>query len=142
MLKDAFCIAICTRGRAELLNDCMISIADEITDIGGGHSIVVVENDSQPRSAVVVSDIKTKYPNLDISYCLEPKLGISSARNRALALGLASNADWIAFIDDDEVMSAGWLRAMLRAAKTMDAEVLTGPVRYCHELQPISCSSV
>ena len=137
MLKNIFCIAICTRGRLELLSDCLISIADEITDVGGGHSIVVVENDSQPQSAVVVSDIRTKYPKLDISYCMEPKLGISSARNRALAFGLASKADWIAFIDDDEVMAAGWLRAMLRAAKTMDAEVLTGPVSYRNELQPI-----
>jgi len=113
------------------------SVAGEIAATGGSHSVVVVENDVGPRSAGVVHQLKSSYPGLNITYILEPRLGISTARNRALGLGLASNADWIAFIDDDEVAQPGWLQAMLRGASTLEADVLTGPVRHVLELQPV-----
>lgn len=135
--RQTFCVAICTRNRMKLLEDCLSSVLREVVETGGAHSIVVVENDTQPRSERVIAKQKLKFPSVDIAYHLEPELGIATARNRSLSLALSSGADWIAFIDDDEVMQRGWLSAMLRGASMMDAEVLTGPVDYLHELQPV-----
>ena len=56
----------------------------------------------------------------------EPTPGLDVARNRALS---EARGDWLAFIDDDAVMDAGWHRGFARAAGVhADAGALTGLV--------------
>ncbi|HEX2095675.1 MAG TPA: glycosyltransferase family 2 protein, partial [Longimicrobiaceae bacterium] len=57
----------------------------------------------------------------------EPRRGVSSARNRAVAAARGW-ADFIAFIDDDEVPEPVWLDELLRVQSEYDADVVAGPV--------------
>jgi len=115
---------------------CLDSIADEISRNGSNSFLIVVENDDRLMNAAIVDELKTKFPSVQISYQLETEIGIAAARNRAITMGLASDANWIAFIDDDEEVEPGWLGAMQRAAFEFDAEALTGPVLYSYETLP------
>jgi succinoglycan biosynthesis protein ExoM len=69
--------------------------------------VLVVDNDpaGSARSAVAsLADDRVKYAH-------EPVPGISAGRNRAL--DEASDADLLAFIDDDETPRPGWLTALV-----------------------------
>jgi len=59
----------------------------------------------------------------------EPRLGLSHARNRALAG--AQDGDVLAFVDDDAMVGEGWLAAMRRAWARAPAATacIGGPIR-------------
>jgi len=57
---------------------------------------------------------------------VERRRGIPFARNRCVEA--AAGADWVAFLDDDEEPSPGWLAELLRVQASFDADVVTGPV--------------
>ena len=63
---------------------------------------------------------------LQVTYAIEPRRGIASARNRSVAL--AGDVDFLAFIDDDEVPDPKWLAALLAAQRMTGADVVHGPV--------------
>jgi hypothetical protein len=50
---------------------------------------------------------------------------VATARNAGLA---ATRASLIAFLDDDEAASPGWLAALLKAQETTGAEAVFGPI--------------
>jgi succinoglycan biosynthesis protein ExoM len=58
---------------------------------------------------------------------IEPRRGISHARNTAVAC-TGRNADFIAFIDDDEVPKPYWLDQLLDVQRLCAADVVSGPV--------------
>jgi succinoglycan biosynthesis protein ExoM len=62
---------------------------------------------------------------VEINYLHAPGRNISLARNAALA---ASDARYLAFLDDDEVAEPGWLLRSGRGASRSGAEVVLGPV--------------
>ena len=88
-------------------------------------TIVVVDNDPQgsARQACTQLGGETPWP---IRYVIEPQRGIPFARNTAL--DSAGDAEWICFIDDDEVPQARWLDELLRVQREHDADVVAGPV--------------
>jgi succinoglycan biosynthesis protein ExoM len=126
-------ICICTFKRQELLRDLLSGIArlmfrkTQIPQI----EIVVVDNDERASAREVCSTIPYPWP---IRYVVEPRRGITHARNRAIAE--ADLVDFIAFIDDDEVPSAQWLDELLWAQAEFAADVVSGPVlpRYAPDV--------
>lgn len=65
---------------------------------------------SDDATATVVAEFEGK---LDIHYAVEPRPGLSRARNRALAEPLYG--DLVAWLDDDEVADPMWLSELARA---------------------------
>jgi glycosyltransferase involved in cell wall biosynthesis len=63
---------------------------------------------------------------MDLRYVVEPRRGIPFGRNTAVAT--AGDADFIAFIDDDEVPEPSWLGELVRVQRATGAPVVTGPV--------------
>jgi succinoglycan biosynthesis protein ExoM len=98
-------------------------------------SIIVVENDLEPRSRGVVEKIR-QTTAIPLRYVLEPRRGIPFARNCALNAALADGADWIAMLDDDERAEPNWLVQLHAACLKFDAEIATGPVRQIFEVTP------
>jgi glycosyltransferase involved in cell wall biosynthesis len=64
-----------------------------------------------------------------------PSPGIPIARNAALKLALKLNADWIAFIDDDEMAPSLWISRLFEAANSNAADVVEGGVVRIKTLQ-------
>jgi succinoglycan biosynthesis protein ExoM len=95
--------------------------------------IVVVENDEFPTCQGLMLRARAgSAGDWQIHYAHEPRLGIPIARNRALDVALQLNADWVAFIDDDEVATPTWLRAMHEAIRKYPSDVFQGPVEYVY----------
>jgi len=85
--------------------------------------LVVVDNDPAGSAQPVARSAEF----FAVRYVIEPKPGISSARNTAVANALDS--DVILFLDDDELVQAGWLDSLVKAYKRYDADLVAGPVR-------------
>jgi glycosyltransferase involved in cell wall biosynthesis len=61
-----------------------------------------------------------------LEYVVEPKRGISSARNTGVRH--AGAVDFVAFVDDDEWVEPTWLAELQRAQARTQAQVVVGPV--------------
>lgn len=86
---------------------------------------VVVDNDPQGSAAPLVRELASGAP-VPVIYRHSPRPGVATARNAGLA---ATDAPLIAFLDDDEAASPGWLAALLSAQTTTGADVVFGPIR-------------
>src|SRR5208282_1370114 len=122
-IRLAVCIA--TFRRQKLLRELLVGIAQltfrkvRAPDI----EVIVVDNDELKSAEEVCRKVSVPWP---IKYVVEPRRGISQARNRALAE--AGSVDFLAFIDDDEVPSTQWLDELLWAQAEFTADVVSGPV--------------
>lgn len=87
--------------------------------------IVVIDNDPLATAREAVAQI-AKESRFPIIYAHEPRPGVATARNAALAL---TSAPLIAFLDDDEVASPGWLSALIAAQSQLNSDVTFGPIR-------------
>ncbi len=85
--------------------------------------VLVVDNSPEATATGVVEAHDGRFP---VRYVHEPTPGIAAARNRVLA---EVTTDFVAFIDDDEVPSVGWIQA-LEATLLADPQALAvvGPV--------------
>ena len=114
-------ICICTFRRPHLV-ETLRSIGDlDVTGIDA--RVIVSDNDHLPSARSCVEAIAPGLP-FPIIYLHSPASNISIACNACLA---AATADFIAFIDDDELSSRDWLQKLLAAAP--DADVVLGPVK-------------
>lgn len=115
-------IIIPTYRRPEALAELLESIARQ--DFRGSFRVILVDNDPE----CTARHIAESYQGLiALSYVVEPKPGVSCARNRGLAQ-LSDGDDWFAFIDDDEVATESWLRALVEQSMASDADIVAGPV--------------
>lgn len=117
-------VAICiiTYKRPVLLKALLDSISVMTTDVSW--RVVLVDNDPE-GSARGVSE--SSLMSDKITYAVEPKPGIPSARNACLRM-LKPSDDAIVFVDDDEWVDADWLTQLVSAADKSDMPVVGGPV--------------
>jgi len=87
--------------------------------------LVIVDNDAQPSAETLVAALAAEAP-FPVLYVHEPAPGVANARNAALA---AAGGELIAFLDDDEEATPGWLAALVEAQRRYGADVVFGPVR-------------
>lgn len=88
-------------------------------------AIVVVDNDPAGTARETVQRLTGDAP-CPLTYRHEPRPGVATARNAALS---ATDAPLIAFLDDDEAASPGWLVALLSAQAQTGADAVFGPIR-------------
>jgi succinoglycan biosynthesis protein ExoM len=109
-------LAICTRNRTQALATCLQSIVKLTAPAASELRILVVDNSEsrtiRERNEALVSALRAPWP---IAVEHEPELGISFARNRALEAALASAADAVVFLDDDQTVPEDWLAVLIRA---------------------------
>jgi succinoglycan biosynthesis protein ExoM len=86
--------------------------------------IVVVDNDPQGSAGTLTDDLRLSSP-WPIVYRHAPTPGVATARNAGLS---ATAAPLIAFLDDDEAASPGWLSALLKAQEETGADAVFGPI--------------
>lgn len=88
--------------------------------------VVVVDNDEGGSAREVVDAARGRIP-FPVLYAIEPRRGIPHARNCGVALALRTGADFVAFIDDDEIASSDWLDELLDVQRRYGADVVSGP---------------
>jgi succinoglycan biosynthesis protein ExoM len=118
-------VCICTYKRPELLRRLLNRLS--MQDTGGAftYSIVVVDNDRLGSAQKVVSDFAVASP-VSVMYCQEPRQNIALARNKAVE---NAQGDFIAFIDDDEFPTKGWLVTLFKACHEYNVDGVLGPVK-------------
>jgi glycosyltransferase involved in cell wall biosynthesis len=101
-------VVVCTRERPDGLRRCLGSLT------GQDHpSFAVWVIDNAPTSTDTREIVKSFDAALDIHYVIEPRPGLSRARNAGLRSGLGG--DFVAWLDDDEVADSLWLSELIRA---------------------------
>ena len=84
--------------------------------------LVIVDNDATGSARSVAESAV-----LESVYAIEPVPGIPAARNRCLDL-VDRTRDALIFVDDDEIVTEGWLRELTSTASRFDADIVAGPV--------------
>lgn len=82
---------------------------------------IIVENDESGTAATVCDEARAGF-RWELESYTEPRRGIPFARNTAVARALET-ADFIAFIDDDEVPEPTWLDELLRVQREYRSDV-------------------
>lgn len=124
--RVAVCVA--TFRRPELLGGLLASLARlELRRHPVELRVIVVDNDAAGSAGAVVEAARDGFP-FELEFAVEPERNISLARNRAVARALAWGADWVAFVDDDEVVRPSWLDELLEVQGRSGADAVAGTV--------------
>jgi len=123
VLRDgpSITVALCTRDRPEGLAAVLESLRVQAYP---RLRILVVDNaPSDDRSERLVSALAR---DRDIEYVIEPRPGLSWARNLSIE---KSDGEVIAWADDDELVDAWWVAELARGfVEVPGADAVTGPV--------------
>lgn len=118
-------VVIPTLRRPESLERALRSVFVQEGAAGRLREIVVADNDPRGTARAVVERLAPHSP-VPLLWRHAPQPGVATARNVGLA---ATEAPLIAFLDDDEAASTGWLAALLDAMRDTGAAVVFGPIR-------------
>ena len=114
-------VVVCTRERPGALARCLDSLLAQ--DYPGFRVLVVDNAPVTDATAEVVRSAARRGP---VDYLVEPKAGLSFARNAAVA---AAPGEILAWIDDDEYADPNWLAEVARAlADHPEADVISGVI--------------
>ncbi len=109
-----------------MLERLLTSLAEIAVPANSTLELRVVDNDADESAREIVHRLESRaHPFNRVSYSVEPRQNIALARNGAIDAG---EADLIAFVDDDEVVSPDWLVQMVDALDTSVADAAFGPV--------------
>ncbi|MFD1704838.1 glycosyltransferase family 2 protein [Methylopila henanensis] len=120
---DLVSIVIPTLNRPEPLRRAVASaLAQQGADVG--LEVLVVDNSADGNAAAVVSGLAGP-ADRPVRYLAAPRPGVANARNAGVA---AAAGRWVAFLDDDQEASVGWVAAHVAAARASGADATFGPV--------------
>lgn len=117
-------IVIPTLRRPEGLERALRSVFAQAGVDSRLREIVVADNDPLGSARDMVESLQAQAP-CPLIYAPAPTPGVATARNVGLA---STEAPLIAFLDDDEAASPGWLAALLHGLETTGADVVFGPI--------------
>src|SRR4051812_32400584 len=108
------CVGIITYQRPEGLKRLLEGLNRLASDKCEAPSleVIVVDNDPAGPACTFVEEASSDL-NWPLKCFVEPRRGIPYARNALVARAQEENADFIAFIDDDEVPEPFWLDELL-----------------------------
>jgi len=106
-----FTVAICTYNRCDLLRLTIDAILAQEVPGDVEWEFLIVDNNSKDRTAELVGNYAAQHRR--IRYLLEPRQGVTHARNRVLA---EAKGSILVCTDDDIQPAPHWLRNALRAA--------------------------
>lgn len=123
-MKKSISICICTFRRAHIA-DTLRSVFQLKIDPQWDVKIIVADNDEIDSARQLVESV-AKETTLPTQYVHAPARNISIARNACLD---AATTPLIAFIDDDEIVTRDWLKALLEKLENSNADVVLGTVK-------------
>lgn len=118
-------VLIPTLRRPEGLAAALASVFAQEGVGGRLREVVVIDNDPAGSARDGVAALAGQAP-CPLIYRHASRPGVATARNAGLA---ATDAPLIAFLDDDEIASPGWLTALLDAQAATGADAVFGPIQ-------------
>ena len=129
----AICVAACRRPVGVR---ALIESLNRLEFAGTPPRITLILADNDPSAPVFASEAEAKaLSRWPILYLHEPRHGIVAARNRTLS-AVPEDADLVAFLDDDETVSPGWLEALMTTFRKTGATAVQGPVEPAYAAPP------
>jgi Glycosyl transferase family 2 len=125
-------VVICTRNRAESLRRVLASAAAMSVPGTLAWEMLVVDNGSTDSTQLVIAEFASRLP---LRTVIEPKAGLSNARNRGVA---EARGDYICWTDDDVALGKNWLAAYASAFdRYPEADYFGGPIELVLEAQEL-----
>jgi len=125
----AYTVALCTHNHAPRLARTLRDLAGLIPP-EQPWEFLVIDNASTDDTAAILADKSWRFPGPVVRMVREEKLGLSNARNRAVA---EARGEYIIFIDDDETPDPEWLRAHENAIQSDHPDALGGRIEVMFE---------
>src|SRR5262249_7330899 len=119
-----FSLCVCTFRRPSVGDTVRSLLAQQ--GVAPSEIEIVVADDDPDCSARPVIEALAKSSSVVVRYVESAARNISACRNACLH---AARADWIAFIDDDQVAEPTWLQEMIAAAQACRADAIKCYVR-------------
>jgi len=119
-------IGICTYRRPHLALT-LASIGAQALPPGIALHVLVADNDNYPTGSTAVQAFAALHP-VTITHLHCPGANVSLARNALLEAAGHLQMRYMAFLDDDEVASPGWIAALWLRKTETGAVVVLGPV--------------
>ena len=110
-----------------MLAETLASVATLQIPEGIEPECLIVDNNSTDETSDVVERF-ARHASIAVRYVVEPRMGSSYARNRAVA---TSDCDYIFFIDDDAIADPDWAMRCWRRSSTGSSMRLAG--LCCHD---------
>lgn len=117
--NQGFSIAICTYNRPRLLNHCLASLVKQ-SYLPSNLEIWVIDNADNQKTKQLVAKYASVLP---IFYVVEPNVGLSHARNKALEV---ASFDWVCYLDDDAKASTNFVERMFWIRDHFDFDAFGG----------------
>lgn len=114
-------LCLCTF-RRPMVEDTLRSIDALVIPDGMTLRVIVIDNDHGPTAEPVITRVAEEM-NVPVTYVHAPAGNISIARNAGLD---AADGDWIAFLDDDEIVPKDWLAALFACQGDDDVDAVFG----------------
>lgn len=114
-------VVICTYNRADLLVDCLKSVARQSIS-KEKYEVLIIDNNSLDDTRAVAEWFSARYSNMHVFS--EVRQGLSHARNRGW---LEARGEYIAYIDDDCKVPSGWVSMAIGIIKNHHPSVFGGP---------------
>lgn len=115
-------LCICTFRRPHI-TETLRSVDRDPVPEGVTLTITVIDNDETPSAQALVAEAAAG-ASVPVRYLHAPGANISIARNAGLE---AATADWLAFLDDDEIAEPGWLEALVAKQRATRSDAVFGP---------------
>jgi glycosyltransferase involved in cell wall biosynthesis len=136
--KKSIAVYVCTFRRNEPLRRMLdsLAVAAERVQPEAEVAVVVIDDNPDGRAKEVVAEYPDPFAR-GLHYRYSGAKNISHARNTGLEAA-AELADWVAMVDDDQVVAEGWFEALLDVQQRTGCDAVTGPVilRYPHGCPP------
>lgn len=117
-------VCVCTFRRPAVA-ETLASLARQSLPADIRMRVVVADNEEIPEARERVLAAAAAH-RLDVTYVHAPSRNISLARNACLD---AARGEFLAFLDDDETATEGWLAALLTEAQGGGWDAVLGPVQ-------------
>ncbi len=120
-------VCACTYRRPQGLQQLLDGLArQQFTEQQAHLTIVIADNEASPATKEICEAF-SHHSGTPLIYVPVTERGISQARNACLD-HVPANADFIAFIDDDEIPVVDWLDQLLTMQGLTNADLVYGPV--------------
>lgn len=127
--RPFFTVAICTFNGGERLPPLVTAIREQAGSVTSVKmEILIIDNNSTDNTSEVVRRLQS-IGGTRLRLVHEPQQGIVHARNRAVA---EAPGPYLAFVDDDELPVAGWLKTALDALSREGADCVGGKIEVVY----------